>query len=130
MYFATNNGYSQLQGGHYFDPAQNKTIDYTEEEVNAAKRTEDVDAYPPNPLGVAGMSNQVSEWVNDWYSPEYYQSSPEHNPQGPDSGTEKVLRDAGGTTMVFARIHHIPVKKKYFPSVSFRCALQQTTSPI
>ncbi|CAH1537321.1 formylglycine-generating enzyme family protein [Vibrio sp. MM46] len=126
VYFATNNGYAQLQDGYYFDPASDRYIEYTDEEVNAAKRIEDVDAYPPNPLGVAGMSNQISEWVNDWYAKDYYLVSPEHNPQGPESGTEKALRDAGGTTMVFSRIHHLPVYKKYYPSVSFRCALQQT----
>jgi hypothetical protein len=73
------------------------------------------------------MSNQVSEWVNDWYAKDYYLVSPEYNPQGPDSGTEKVLRDAGGTTMVFSRMHDKPEKEAYFPSVSFRCALQQPT---
>ena len=130
VYFATNNGYRQLSGTTYFSPETNSYHEYTEDEVNSTTRIEDVDAYPPNPLGIAGMSNQVSEWVNDWYSPEYYQSSPEHNPQGPDSGTEKVLRDAGGMTMVFSRVHNAPEKEGYFPSVSFRCALQQTTSPI
>ncbi|AYO10369.1 formylglycine-generating enzyme family protein [Vibrio parahaemolyticus] len=127
VYFATNNGYAQLQGDHYFDPVSNRYIKYTDEEVNAARRIEDVNAYPPNPLGVAGMSNQVSEWVNDWYAKDYYLVSPEHNPQGPESGTEKVLRDAAGTTMVFSRIHDIPVLEWYFPSVSFRCALQQAS---
>ncbi|WP_039977157.1 formylglycine-generating enzyme family protein [Vibrio jasicida] len=127
VYFATNNGYAQLQGGDYFDPALGRYIDYTDEEVNAAKRIEDVDAYPPNPLGVAGMSNQISEWVNDWYAKDYYLVSPERNPQGPKSGTEKVRRDAAGTTMVFSRIHDLPELEGYFPSVSFRCALQQTT---
>ena len=127
VYFATNNGYAQLQDGYYFDPASDRYIEYTDEEVNAAKRIEDVDAYPPNPLGVAGMSNQISEWVNDWYAKDYYLVSPEYNPQGPDSGTEKVLRDAGGTTMVFSRMHNKPEKEAYFPSVSFRCALQQTS---
>ncbi|MCV5657362.1 sulfatase modifying factor 1, partial [Escherichia coli] len=69
----------------------------------------------------------VSEWVNDWYAKDYYLVSPEHNPQGPESGIEKVRRDAAGTTMVFSRIPHAPVEKKYYVSVSFRCALQQTT---
>lgn len=127
VYFATNNGYAQLQGDHYFDPVSNRYIEYADEEVNTARRIEDVDAYPPNPLGVAGMSNQVSEWVNDWYAKDYYLVSPEHNPQGPESGIEKVRRDAAGTTMVFSRIPHAPVEKKYYVSVSFRCALQQTT---
>ena len=71
------------------------------------------------------MSNQVSEWVNDWYSPDYYINSPEHNLQGPETGTEKVLRDAAGITMTFSRLHDVPEKEGYFPSVSFRCALQQ-----
>ncbi|WP_104035259.1 formylglycine-generating enzyme family protein [Vibrio jasicida] len=128
-YFATNNGYRQMYNSHYFDPEVGRNVDYKESEVNSSTDIENVDTYPPNPLGIAGMSNQVSEWVNDWYSPTYYQTSPEHNPQGPDSGTEKVLRDAGGMTMVFSRIHDIPVLESYFPSVSFRCALQQP-SPV
>lgn len=43
-------------------------------------------------FGVNHMAGNVSEWVNDWYSDTYYRSSPQDNPQGPDTGTEKVLR--------------------------------------
>ncbi|WP_139146212.1 SUMF1/EgtB/PvdO family nonheme iron enzyme [Hafnia sp. HMSC23F03] len=32
------------------------------------------------------------EWVSDYYSTCYYAQSPEHNPQGPDGGTERVVR--------------------------------------
>ncbi|MCG2839353.1 formylglycine-generating enzyme family protein, partial [Photobacterium sp. WH77] len=85
-----------------------------------------VDTFPPNPLGIYGMTNQVREWVNDWYSSDYYQQSPELNPQGPDSGSQKVLRDSSGTTMTFSRNYSVPVKKAYSPGTSFRCALQQT----
>ncbi|MDO6583890.1 hypothetical protein Q4491_21495 [Photobacterium sp. 2_MG-2023] len=67
----------------------------------------------------------MGEWVNDWYSPDYYQISPELNPKGPASGTQKVQRDALGTTMTFARIYRDPVEKAYYSGVSFRCALQQ-----
>ena len=48
--------------------------------------------YPPNPLGLYDLSNQNYEWMIDWYDPEYYANSPELNPQGPETGTEKVLR--------------------------------------
>ncbi|WP_201567862.1 formylglycine-generating enzyme family protein [Psychrobacter immobilis] len=48
--------------------------------------------YPPNPLGLYDLSNQNYEWMTDWYDPEYYANSPESNPQGPETGTEKVLR--------------------------------------
>jgi formylglycine-generating enzyme required for sulfatase activity len=38
------------------------------------------------------MAGNVSEWVGDWYAANYYQSSPQENPQGPETGKEKVLR--------------------------------------
>lgn len=42
-----------------------------------------VDRYPPNPLGVYDMTGNGFEWIKDWYSPDYYQHSPEKDPQGP-----------------------------------------------
>ncbi|WP_201590637.1 formylglycine-generating enzyme family protein [Psychrobacter fozii] len=51
-----------------------------------------VDLYPSNPLGLYDMTNQNYEWMSDWYAKDYYANSPEHNPQGPKTGTEKVLR--------------------------------------
>ncbi|NVK03476.1 MAG: SUMF1/EgtB/PvdO family nonheme iron enzyme, partial [Flavobacteriia bacterium] len=123
-YFATNNGYRQKKDSSYYDPTTGYWIDYTDDEVNASTRITNVDTFPPNPLGVYGMTNQVSEWVNDWYAKDYYLNSPEHNPQGPESGTEKVLRDASGVTMTFSRMHSAGFDS-YEPGISFRCALQQ-----
>lgn len=51
-----------------------------------------VGLYPPNPLGLYDMTNQNYEWMVDWYDPEYYANSPEHNPKGLKTGVEKVLR--------------------------------------
>src|SRR5215213_575053 len=43
--------------------------------------------------GNYNMAGNVSEWVSDWYADDYYRSSPSlENPQGPDTGKEKVLR--------------------------------------
>jgi sulfatase modifying factor 1 len=73
----------------------------------------DVGSYPPNPAGLYGMSENTSEWVNDWFDEEYYKTSPEKNPSGPKIGTKKVKRGSvGGTAeiaaMVFMRAAAIP----------------------
>ena len=43
-----------------------------------------VDQFPPNPLGLYSMSDNGLEWVKDWYDPDYYQYSPQKDPQGPE----------------------------------------------
>jgi formylglycine-generating enzyme len=123
VYFGTSTGYRQTNYG-YFNPQNSSYEEYPESEINAMNSPEDhVSQLPPNPLGIYGMSNQIREWLYDWYSPDYYQNSPEKNPTGPKTGTQKVLRDAGGVTKTFDRIYDRPVLDGYFNSVSFRCAL-------
>ena len=38
------------------------------------------------------MAGNVSEWVSDWFDPEYYRSSLPDNPTGPATGELKVFR--------------------------------------
>ncbi|MDX6841938.1 formylglycine-generating enzyme family protein [Hafnia paralvei] len=45
--------------------------------------------YPPNPLGIYDMAGNGWEWVKDWYDPNYYQTSPVKDPQGPDKPVYK-----------------------------------------
>ena len=45
-----------------------------------------------NELGIYDMSGNVWEWCQDRYDENYYSRSPQTNPQGPSSGSYRVLR--------------------------------------
>ncbi|MCC2641543.1 MAG: uncharacterized protein K0S45_1956 [Nitrospira sp.] len=45
-----------------------------------------------SPYGVYQLAGNVSEWVSDWFDPEYYRGEDNHNPRGPATGQDKVFR--------------------------------------
>ena len=89
-----------------------------------------VGSYPSgaSPYGVMDMAGNVWEWVNDWYSGNYYSVSSGVNPQGPETGLYRVLRGGSwlnGDSLVRAAIRYgdLPVVRDGFSG--FRCVRSQ-----
>jgi formylglycine-generating enzyme required for sulfatase activity len=57
---------------------------------NSGSQTHDVKTKQPNALGLYDMSGNVWEWCSDWYGS--YSSGAQTGPQGPSSGSTRVLR--------------------------------------
>lgn len=88
--------------------------------------TTKVGSYPAgaSPYGAMDMAGNVFEWVADWWDEDYYANSPDRNPQGPSSGTDRVLR--GGSWIDLRGRVHCAYRRGYNPSsslgpIGFRC---------
>ena len=56
------------------------------------ERTSRVGSFPPNPFGLYDMHGNVWEWCSDYYDRHFYRNSPRSDPQGPPTGTLRVVR--------------------------------------
>jgi|SRR5271165_2078237 len=74
---------------------------------------EPVAQYAPNPFGLYDVCENVHEWCSDWFGADYYATSPERNPKGPQAGTRRASR--GGSWR-----HHVKVS---------RCAARSSIPP-
>ncbi len=63
--------------------------------------TAPVGSYKPNPWGLNDMLGNAWEWVKDTYQADYYASSPDTDPSGPDKGDFKVIRGGSFWQHVF-----------------------------
>ena len=79
-------GSSTLRDVAWFGQWIGKTYD----NGNSGEKTHAVKTKSPNELGLYDMSGNVWEWCQDWYGS--YNSSSQTNPQGPSSGSFRVLR--------------------------------------
>jgi formylglycine-generating enzyme len=65
---------------------------------------EPVARYNPNAFGLYNMCDNVHEWCSDWYDPNFYLTSPDRNPRGPEHGQRKASR--GGSWR-----HHVKISR-------------------
>lgn len=90
-------------------------------------RPEDVGSFPGcvSPYGVLDMAGSHWQWVNDFYSADYYKNAPAEDPKGPESGPLRVKR--GGYWMGHPSQIRVTRRGKSSPDWrntphSFRCA--------
>lgn len=83
-----------------------------------------------SPFWALDMAGNDWEWVNDWYQPDYYTTSPVDNPTGPTLGEMRVLRGGGYTQLdlsgsdEYRTTYRLARKPDLIdPAVGFRCAL-------
>lgn len=109
--------------GNAWDPARARTSRPTNQggpdEVNAFRDG-------TTPQGVYNMAGNIAEWVNDWYGEQYYKQVQPNaiDPQGPASGTRKVLRGGSWDSLpLFARAVHRQEADpaRVYSFIGFRC---------
>lgn len=78
-----------------FGDDESKLGDYAWYGDNSNEKTHPVGKKIPNAWGIYDMHGNVYEWCQDWYDSDYYDSSPDTDPQGPSSESDRVGRGGG-----------------------------------
>ena len=82
---------------------------------NSGSSTHAVGTKSLNELGICDMSGNVQEWCSDWFDD--YSAGAQTNPQGPSSGSNRVLR--GGSGGHGARYCRVSNRDGSFPGNSY-----------
>jgi len=91
--------------------------------------TTQVGSYPAgaSPYDVMDLAGNVWEWVNDWYANGYYSVSPTNNPQGPATGTYRLVRGGAwndGHQAVRSAFRSFNGPDYWYDNLGFRCVRQ------
>jgi formylglycine-generating enzyme required for sulfatase activity len=75
------------------------------------EKTQPVATKKPNAWGLYDMRGNVAEWVQDWYDPMYYGSSPAADPKGPATGDARVVR--GGSFHSYPWLTRVSIRTDF-----------------
>ncbi len=118
--------YAGTSKGLNKETKENELAEFAWYDVTSEEKTHDVGTKKPNGLGIHDLSGNVWEWVQDRFGNEYYGKSPEENPQGPETGGDRVRRGGSwssserGVRATFRYGDFTDAKKDF---VGFRIAL-------
>src|SRR5262249_21763198 len=107
-------------------PWGDRTITAKDARYNVLDGAGAVCSKPPNDSGLCDMIGNVWEWCSDWYERTWYETSPDHNPTGPDKGFYRVLR--GGSWFDVPELFLTTSYRSWArpdersPTIGFRCA--------
>jgi formylglycine-generating enzyme required for sulfatase activity len=121
-WFADNSGKKPVDSNELY---RSDSARYQKRLFSNGNGPHDVKLKAPNAWGLYDMLGNVSEWVADFYSLDYYRNSPAVDPTGPPSGTQRVMRGGAwntvpGNTRISYRITNPPGDR--VNTFGFRCA--------
>jgi formylglycine-generating enzyme required for sulfatase activity len=80
--------------------------------------------------GVLDVVGNTFEWVADWYAADYYASSPQENPQGPEIGSSRTIRSSSyvsDANQLSVAIRGSEDPQTHRPDLGFRCVVEDPT---
>jgi formylglycine-generating enzyme required for sulfatase activity len=103
--------------GNYCDKSNTNDLSWQDKDHNDGfDKTAPVGSLKANDWGLYDMHGNVWEWCSDWYA-DSYANAKNQDPQGPDSGTQRVLR--GGCWNLYPRCCRSAIRLRLNPDYRF-----------